>query len=180
MAACGTPGSGELVTEQRPAGPFSAIDVSDALVLHLTVDSAADPAIEVTFDDNLIDAVATRIEGDTLVIEAVENYSVAGSGRRVVVTTRQLDRISASGAADVVATGETARLDVDASGASDVDLAELRTAEVMLDVSGASDVVVQASESVSGRASGASSVSVLGDPSIIDVESSGASSVERG
>lgn len=180
MTACGTAGSGEVVTEQRPAGPFTAIEVSDALVLHVTVDGGADPAIEVTFDDNLIDAIATRIEGDTLIVEAAENYSVAGSGRRVVVTVPQLDRIAASGAADIVASGESARLEVEAGGASDVDLAELRTEEVQLDVSGASDVIVQASAVARGRASGASSVSVLGDPPIIDIETSGASSVERG
>lgn len=180
LAACGTSGSGNLVTEDRAAGPFDKLEVSGALRVAVTVDPAATPAIQVTFDDNLIATIATRIAGDTLVIEPTESYNVSGGGRKIEVTTPTLTRVEVSGASNVVGFGETLLLDVGVSGASDLDFSSLEATEVTVDVSGASEVIVTATASATGDVSGASEVLVLGKPAVFDIESSGASDVGTG
>jgi hypothetical protein len=180
ISACGTPGSGNLVTQDRVAGAFSGIEVSGALRVTVTVDPAAEPAIRVTFDDNLIDIIETRISGARLVIGSTDSYSVSGGGQRIEVTTPALTSVEASGASKVVGFGEVADLDVEVSGASETDLSSLFAERVRVDVSGASDVIVSAGQEATGEASGASEVLVLGNPPVFDIDSSGASDVGTG
>ena len=196
----GERGSGNLVTETRDVAAFNSIDVGSALELDVVVDPAAAQSVVVTFDDNLIDKVVTRVSGDTLVLEIDGSVNLTGSAERVIaVTVNELIALEASGASDVAVTGTTNELvaleasgasdlrvtgttttsyELDASGASNVDVRDLIAADINLDVSGASSVDVYATGTVSGSASGASSLDVYGNPSSVLVDSSGASSVD--
>ena len=195
----GERGSGNLVTETRDVAAFNSIDVGSALELDVVVDPAAAQSVVVTFDDNLIDKVVTRVSGDTLVLEIDGSVNLTGSAERVIaVTVNELIALEASGASDVAVTGTTNELvaleasgasdlrvtgttnsyELDASGASNVDVRDLIAADLNLDVSGASSVDVYATGTVSGSASGASTLDVYGNPSSVLVDSSGASSVD--
>jgi hypothetical protein len=172
-------GSGVLVTETRDVGDFTSIEVSAALNLDLTVDPEASPSVNVTFDDNLIDNVLTRVEVDTLILEVEGSYNLIGSGdRRIAVSMTALESLEASGATDVEISGEAPSYRLIVSGASDVDAEKLQAGDVEVEISGASSVDLAATGTVSGNISGASNLRVYGEPASVLVDSSGASSVD--
>lgn len=171
-------GSSVLVTETRDVGAFKSVEVSGALQLELTVDPTASPAVAVTFDDNLIDRVVTRVSGDTLVLELDGTFNLTGSGDRLItVTMNTLQSLESSGATDVEMSGTASSYRLEVSGASDVDAVDLTAADVDVDISGASGVKLSANGVVSGSVSGASNLRVHGDPTSVQVDSSGASNV---
>ncbi len=172
-------GSSVLVTETRDVDPFKSVEVSGALNLDLTVDPTASPAVAVTFDDNLIDRVVTRVSGDTLVLELDGTFNLMGSGDRLItVTMNTLQSLESSGATDVEMSGTASSYRLEVSGASDVDAVDLAATDVDVDISGASGVKLSADGVVSGSVSGASNLRVHGDPTSVQVDSSGASNVK--
>jgi hypothetical protein len=236
--AIGERGSGNHRTETRDIDEFDSVRISRALRAEIQVVEGAQPSLEITFDDNLIDDVITEVRGRTLILEASRNMRPT-SGHVIRVTTATLDDVTASGASRVEAegaleasriqinasgasrvsmTGPTAgnRVDVTASGASTVTLSGLDVSTVVLEASGASTLDlsgradeirievsgassaqleaveateaevrlsgasrahVRASDRVTGSASGASNVHVYGSPAVVDIDTSGASSV---
>ncbi len=84
----------------------------------------------------------------------------------------------ASGSSDAALTGSGGNLKLDASGSSDVDLSGFSIVDANLDVSGASSVTVNPSGTLNVKASGASDVTYLGSPTLGNIDTSGASSVE--
>lgn len=172
-------GSSVLVTETRDVDPFKSVAVSGALNLELTVDPTASPAVAVTFDDNLIDRVVTRVSGDTLVLELDGTFNLTGSGDRLItVTMNTLQSLESSGATDVEMSGTASSYRLEVSGASDVDAVDLAATDVDVDISGASGVKLSANGVVGGSVSGASNLRVHGDPTSVQVDSSGASNVK--
>ena len=195
----GERGSGDLVTETRDVGEFDAIEVGSAIKLDLLVDPNAAQSVVVTFDDNIIDMVVTRVSGGTLVLEIDGSVNLTGSAdRRIEVTANELVSLEASGASNVQATGTTDEFveleasgasevvvrgtttsyRLDASGASNVDVRELTATDVDIDASGASNVDLYATGTVNGAASGASNLEIYGNPTSVLVDTSGASSVD--
>ena len=88
-------------------------------------------------------------------------------------------KLDASGASIVQLVGEVARFDVEVSGASRLDAKHLKAAEITVEASGAANADVSAHAGVTGEASGASDLSVWGNPARLAVEASGAASVTR-
>jgi hypothetical protein len=84
----------------------------------------------------------------------------------------------ASGSSDAVLTGSGGNLKLDASGSSDVNLGDFLVADADLDVSGASSVIVNPRGTLDVKVSGASNVTYLGNPTLGNIDSSGASNVE--
>lgn len=110
--------------------------------------------------------------------EAV-SMSVSGASQlRGDITAGEM-RLRVSGASTVEITGSTGSLDVDASGASTVRLDGLKSTDTQVQASGASNITVNASGKITGQASGASSVSYVGSPASIQVDTSGASNVKQ-
>ena len=68
---------------------------------------------------------------------------------------------------------------IDASGATDVNLADFPVNHANVEASGASDVPVNASGRLDVDASGASHVYYLGSPRLGKVDTSGGSSIQR-
>lgn len=86
--------------------------------------------------------------------------------------------LTLSGASSASLSGSAQVLTVDASGASSADLEGLPSTDVVVVVTGASTATVNASGTLDADASGASHVTYLGSPTLRDVNTSGASSVE--
>lgn len=61
----GERGSGDLVSEAREVAPFTGIDVSRAIEVEVTMSAGAEPAVEVIYDDNLIDDRVVRCDART-------------------------------------------------------------------------------------------------------------------
>ncbi len=180
LAACGTAGSGTIVSSVREASGFEGIEVSDGLNLEVDVAAGLAYSVTVNYDDNIIDRVITRVVGGTLVIEFDGDVNFTGSGRSVVVTMPQLASLDASGGASVSAEGATDRISIEASGGSSVSTGGLQATDVVIDASGGASVTLFATASVTGEASGGSSVDVLGAPGVVDVDTSGGSNVSSG
>ena len=173
LTACGSTGSGNLITETRDVGSFTRIDAGGGVNIDLTVDPNASQSVSVTYDDNLLDNVVTRVDGDTLIVELEGAFLVTGSGRFVAVVTDFIDGIEASGGSDLTGNGVIESYQLRASGGSDVDLRDLKASSVEIDASGGTDVQVFASESITGTASGGSNVEVSGSPATVNVDQSG-------
>lgn len=178
LTACGTVGSGDVVTEDRAVGSFDSLDISEGIEVELTVDPGAAPSVVLHFDDNLLDQVVTELRGDTLVIEFEGMLSIVGGDRWVEVVADSLESIEVSGGSDLRGSGTVDGYELRVSGGSDVDLGDLEARSVDIDVSGGSDVRVYASDSIEGEASGGSDVMVLGDPARSRVDTSGGSDVD--
>lgn len=196
LISCGEEGSGDLVTESRFVGEFTAVDVAGALEAEIAI--GAPLAVEVRFDDNLLDNLQTDVRGRTLYIwcdpqcdpssDAVARIimpslsSITASGAsRVTAGELSNERLSldASGASRIEVRGSTEELEVVATGASQIDADDLTTNLLDIDLSGASAAEVGVRDEASGGLSGASKLTVSGDPDI-DIDTSGSSSVVGG
>lgn len=178
LAACGEPGSGNLITESRDVPAFDAVDVSSGLNLVLEVVPDGAQAVSVSYDDNLVDNIVTRVRGNTLVVEVDGAFNTFGSGRVVSVTATSLTSVTASGGSNVDASGEAREYSLNASGGSDVNLRDLDAETVELEVSGGSDVDVTATESIVGEVSGGADVTVFGSPANSRLDVSGGADVD--
>ena len=110
----------------------------------------------------------------------IDKFAIDASGASVVAV-KGLDSeavdVEASGASRVTIAGRAKALKLSASGASTVKAAEAPAESVQADISGASRAEVRASSAVRGDISGASDLSVLGQPGTRAVETTGASRV---
>jgi hypothetical protein len=175
----GETGSRNVVTEIREVSTFSGIDVGSAIKVEVSVDPTASQSVSVTYDDNIIDKLVTRVSNDTLILEFDGSVNLTGSADRVIaITVAELETLEASGASNVEATGSASALRLDASGASRVDLRDLEAVDMEIDISGASKVDLFVTGTVSGDVSGASNVNIYGNPVSALIDSSGASTVD--
>jgi len=188
-------GDGPVQSETRKADAFTRIAVSGGI--GVTVRTGPTPALEVSAQENILPVIATDVEGDTLRIRSTESYSTS-EGVEVAVTTPALVVISMSGGsqgrmegldaerldielsggAGLTATGTATSVALNMTGGSRASLENLTATTITLDLSGGTTATVQASDRVSGSASGGSRVSVLGDPQL-NVEVSGGGEVTR-
>ncbi len=180
VSACLVAGSGDIVTEEREVGSFRSISIGGGVDVELVVDPSAVQSVSVTYDDDLLDRVEPRVEGDVLIVELSGIVNVIGSGRFVSITMSEVDTIEASGGSDLTATGETDSYQLNASGGSDSDLSGLIASFVAVSVSGGADARIFASESAVGKASGGSDITVLGNPAQLNISTSGGADVKSG
>lgn len=210
-------GDGNVVSQQRNVSNFNAIDAGGAVEVHLVQGPAG---VKVSADGNLQEFVEVFTEGEVLVIQYKENTSLEPtSDIKIYVSAPSLNSIDVSGASKLIADGpytantpieltasgasgitmnlNVSRLDVDISGASQIDLqgkatdvvasasgsSEIRALELVsetadIDVSGASDAEITANSKMKIEASGASSVSYKGNAAV-EQNVSGAGSVKK-
>jgi hypothetical protein len=198
LAGCGSSsvtGKGPVQTETRKADAFTRIEVSGGIGVTVRIDPTN--ALEVSAQENILPIIATDVEGDTLRIRSTESYSTS-EGVEVAVATpalvgiwmsggsqgriegldaERLD-IELSGGAGVTATGTATSVALNMTGGSRASLENLTATTITLDLSGGATATVQASDRVSGSASGGSRASVLGDAQL-NVEVSGGGEVTR-
>jgi hypothetical protein len=148
-------GSGEVVTIDVPIDDFSRLVVTHSFEVNVTVGD--EPSLTLRVDDNLEASLNVGVTDDTLRIGLEPRTSVSNATLEADVTVTSLGAIEGSGAVNVhlgTLTGPT--LELQLSGASELD--------------GAVDF-----ESMTGKISGASNVSLSGRSGTLDIEASGAS-----
>ena len=192
----GVKGSGNVTTESREISGFNAVDVGGVFQVDIT--AKKDFAVEIEADDNIIGLITTEVDGNVLKIGTerkisptslirvhvfapdIENLEVPGAAN---VALNGIDNpalsVDSSGASKIKIAGETAKLTVDVSGATQIDAEELNAGDADVEASGASHVNVKVSGSLRTEASGASKIVYIGEPSSVERKTSGASSVSR-
>lgn len=179
LAGCGPIGSGEVVSDPRDLAPFDRVLVEEGLDVDLRIEPGASREVTVRYDDNLLDRIGTTVADGELRIEVLDSFRVTGAGRLVVVVVPALDQLVVESGADVRGSGETDSIRLVASGGASVDLVDLVARAVEVEVSGGAVVLVSATGSVTGRASGGADVEVHGSPDLIDVATSGGADVDE-
>ena len=200
LAACknitGIQGSGTAKTETRNLTGFKEVKAGGAV--NIDISFKPEYSITVEADDNLLEHITTEVSGDTLVIGMKDNINsknkiiikitmpeladlhISGASTANVAGFKG-DKLTAelSGASKAKIDGVTSEFNGRASGASSIDAANLKAENADVNSSGASNITVNASGDLKADASGASSVTYIGDPKSIKQNASGASSVKK-
>ena len=155
LASCRyTTGSGNLVTETRPAGNFNGISVGGGFEVEVKIGPVTSVVVEA--DDNIIKYIETSISGNTLKIRTEDLHNYSDVHMKVYITTASLKKVSASASAEVVVQdvlAGTDRLTFKSSSGANIK-AEVDAPEVDSDVSsGASITLSGKTKSYSAEAS---------------------------
>jgi len=151
-------GNGTIKTENRTAGTFTRVDVSGNIDLYVKQDSAR--SIKIEADENLMQYIEVKMEGEKLMIQPKEGYNLSGSKPiKVYVSSPVFRELEASGACDII--GENILTATD---------------EIAIDVTGASDAELELkAPKVSAEMTGASGLKLKGQTKDLHIEGSGAS-----
>ncbi len=175
-------GNGNVVKSDRQVSAFDAISVSHGWDLILTQGNGHHMTIEA--DENLIDALQTKVENGHLKIYFEDGVRVKKSkSKKIYLTFENLTSLNASGGSDVVSKdglkfGDFA---MNLSGGSDLNFSSLGTGTFKANISGGSDVSIDFSavSEVNMSASGGSDL-FLGkiDATSCNISLSGGSDAE--
>jgi Putative auto-transporter adhesin, head GIN domain len=172
-------GNGNIKTESRTAGIFSSVEVSGSLDVYVSQDSAC--SVKVEADENLMEYIIIKTEGDVLVVEPRDGYNLSGR-IKIYVSSPVFKRFEVSGASllasnNILTSSEAIAIQL--SGASDVKV-EVKAPHVSIDISGASTALVKGQTKdlfIEGSgASNAKCFELLSENAEVDI--SGASNVD--
>ncbi len=189
-------GSGVLESVDLDLDNFTKIKTSGSSDIYITLGEKQE--VTITFDDNLIEMMKTRVRGKTLkigskssfrsdyncrfdiTIKSLEEISLSGSGK-VFIENMNGDflEVQISGSGEVYAKGEVEELDIRVSGSGSVDSRELKADDVSVSVSGSGGALVYASNSFDGNVSGSGDIRYFGNPGIVDKSVSGSGSIKK-
>jgi hypothetical protein len=190
-------GNGQSEDKNFTLDAFSELEVSNAIQLDLGIGPAQ--MVKVTTDSNLIPHLSVESTGGVARIGFTPNFDYDSQlGVHATVSVLSLSRLALSGASigDVNGiSGSTFDLElsgasqahpngsagsshVEASGASILQGEHLTVDTATLDISGASIIQLTVAQSATGTASGASHLTIFGQPGTQDVSVTGGSTVE--
>lgn len=134
-------GNGNIKTETRAAGQFTAIDVSGSINIYAKQDSV--PSVRIEADENLMEYIRVENDGGTIHIHEEEGYNLRPTKEiRVYVSGPSIKHFEASGACDIYSENKISNTDqitINLSGASNVKM-ELNAPKVSADLSGAGTI----------------------------------------
>jgi len=177
----GIKGSGDMETRSFDLNDFSEIIVGGAFEVDVTFGDQQE--IRVTIDDNLWDNLELEVKGDRLIIDwdedcrpdsdcrlrltvtSLEAMTIHGAAD-VDITDFEGDtfRFDLSGAADLEMSGKVDDLEIQVSGAGDIDTRDLQAQHVKVRISGAGNANITATESIDAKVSGVGNIKYWGDP----------------
>jgi hypothetical protein len=182
-------------TEKRQIAAFHAIDIRGAF----DVDIQNQPVqkLTITTDKNLLPHIVTRVKKGTLFIYADRSICTKLS-LALNITGSDIKKIKSSGANDIsyskiqtkalkiimddageiLLSGKTKTLIASLSDAVDMEATNLHAEEVQISTSGAGDAVVYASKKLNAIVTGAGTVTVHGNPTVITKKISDAGELE--
>jgi Putative auto-transporter adhesin, head GIN domain len=189
-------GSGDVVTESRDVGDFKRIKIEAAFDLNIKIGEKT--SLKLTFDDNLMELIATEVSGKTLRLDTYSGYRSRESCL-VEITVPSLERITTDGAADIIiegfdggffeynlsgagdldAEGSLDELEININGAGDVDMENVITKDVDISISGTGNVSVYAAERLRARISGVGNIRYYGDPEDVSKHVSGMGRIKK-
>lgn len=190
----GIRGNGVIKSDVRTVAAFSKIDAGGYYQLEW---QPGPPSLTVTTDENLLNHVTTRVEGEQLKI-GLDGAIAPSEGIKVVVTSPELTTVElsgaveftakplagakfsldTSGAAKVTLAGKVNRLLANLTGASKLVAADLQAEDVELSVTGAGKADITATNSLKAAITGAGKVVYGGSPKSVDRNVTGAGKIE--
>lgn len=190
-------GSGTAASETRDVEPFTQISVSMGVDVFVTVGPTQQ--VKLTFDDNIVSKIRTRVRGNTLEIDSrysfdcdadckieitvpkLEAFSLAGSGNIEIKGINGDEfEIDVAGSGDVTIDGQTKSLTIDLAGSGDIDTRKLIAEDADVDIAGSGNVQVYATKSLNADISGSGDIRYYGNPEYVDSDVSGSGSIRRG
>lgn len=189
-------GSGEMVTQTREVGAFTRIESDGAF--DITVRFGSPQKVTITFDDNLIDMIETKVHGRTLDLTSEGSWS-SRENCKVEITVASLDAISCSGSGEIeiidmkqdefeyeqsgsgsfTASGTCVDLVVEISGSGAIHTRELAAENVSVSISGSGDAEVFAKQSLDAEVSGSGSIAYYGSPEQVTSNVSGSGRITK-
>lgn len=179
----GVHGSGIRKTETRDLPAFNAIETSGAF--EVKVDCQKPASVEIETDDNLLPLVQTEVRDGVLRVTTTKGYSSNGGivlrinvpditrvkstgAGKFNISNLKNDQfeIQSTGAATVVASGQSKSLTIGSTGAGKIDAHDLRASTAAVKVTGAAGVDVYATDQLDVTVSGAGRVIYSGNPKI--------------
>lgn len=190
-------GSGNIISETRTLSGFQQVNANNSITANIT--AGTDFRVEVSADDNAIDRIVTRVDGDVLVIQPESGTSFRNVQATVNVTMPVLQAargdnssvIGVSGFQDTTATlvldatnsstitgsGTTVKeLVVDLSNSSRAELFGMSALSAGIVVSNSSKLDLAVSELIAGTVVNASTLRYRGEPTL-DVQVIGDSEI---
>lgn len=180
---CGPPitGSGKLETKEYDYSDFTKVSVGSGFVV--TVTRGDSFSVSITADDNIFQYLDIRKVGNTLYVALKRPRIYLHTTQEALVEMPALRVLELSGASrgDVSGFSTADSLKIELSGASNLDLDDMKAGDTDFDVSGASRVDGSI-EIADGdfNISGASTFGVEGSAGDVSIEVSGASSAKLG
>ncbi len=181
LASPAIQGSGVAKEDTRAVDSFHTVEAGSSLQVAISVTPGAKPSLKLSGDDNLVPLVEAEVRDGTLVLRIKDNSSIQTKLPLIAsVVMSELDRLEASGVADITVSGSTKadQFTAEASGASRISIDSLDTPKATVSAEGASRLVLAGTAaSIKLDVSGASQVKAEGlKVEDADVSISGASS----
>lgn len=136
-------GNGNITTQQRSVN--RADKIKSAGSFDIVIVQGSSPSVKVEADDNLMDYIITRNEGDDLVIKARDGYNLKSDEPiKVTVTTNELEELEVAGSGNVKGEGKfTGRdhLKISIAGTGNIDL-EVNTPEIESHIAGSGNITL--------------------------------------
>jgi putative autotransporter adhesin-like protein len=179
----GVRGSGVRKTEKRDLPSFTAIETTGAFEVQVTCQKPA--SFEIEGDDNILPLIQTEVRNGVLRVSSTKGYrtsgpislrisvpdlmsvSSTGAGKFTVSNLKNENfEIRSTGAASVIADGQSNSLKISSTGAGKIDSHDLLASKVEVTVTGAASVDVYASDQLDVTVSGAGRVTYSGDAKV--------------
>jgi hypothetical protein len=179
----GVHGSGVRKSEKRDLPAFTAIETSGAFEVEVNCQKPA--SLEIEADDNLLPLVQTDVRDGVLRVNTTKGYSSSGgivlritvpdlvsvkstgAGKfNIAGVKNDAFEIKSTGAATVVASGQSKSVKISSTGAGTIDAHNLRASDADVSVTGAARVDVYATDELDVTVSGAGRVNYSGNPKV--------------
>src|SRR5712692_2879964 len=157
LSACGVRGSGVRKTEIRDLPAFNSIETTGAFAVEVTCQKPA--GFEIETDDNILPLLQTEVRDGVLHVTTTKHYLATGgillrinvpnlasvkstgAGKfHIMDLKNDTFRIDSTGAATVVAAGQSKSVDISSTGAGKIDAHDLRAEKADVRVTGAAGV----------------------------------------
>jgi hypothetical protein len=190
-------GDGNLTTEDRTAGDFTRISVGAPM----TVTVRQGPGTEVTLEaqQNLLPLIKTEVLDGQLVVNiappgvvtkepikltitapAIQSLAVSGGAKGFLESMAQTLNLDAAGGASITVIGQARDLTLATSAGSHAELGELVAQDAKVTMSDGSAATVNATSSVTGTASGGSTLVLTQKPATVSVNTTGGATIQGG
>jgi Putative auto-transporter adhesin, head GIN domain len=144
IASCRyTTGSGNVISETRPAGNFDAISVGGGFEVEVKIGPVTSVLVEA--DDNIMKYIEIKTVGSTLKIGTEDLHNYSDVHMKVFITTPSLNTIKASASADVVVKDvmvSTGKITLKATSSSSIKT-EVNAPEIESDANSSATINVQ-------------------------------------
>lgn len=130
-------GNGNVIKQERTVTSFNKIDISGGF--EVLINQGKEEKLELEVDENLLELIKTETKNNTLIIKSDKSIGKAKS-LKLYITVVDIKDIDVSGAVELTNKGtfEGENLEIDVSGAGDIDL-KLEVEELKMKMSGASE-----------------------------------------